>query len=156
MPQWREALQCITLCRIADVALCFLSSSLQALSIPGDFTSSQLTLSTPTPSNKVEAVVVMTTKTSPSQSWVLAFKGSTPAKAIPFDAHLVLLADNTFVTLRKEDEVLKVEVFSRGSGERVRKLANDVTLPQSAGQPVKVCTYVYDHDVIGETEVLML
>ena len=98
----------------------------------------------------------MTTKTSPSQSWVLAFKGSTPAKAIPFDAHLVLLADNTFVTLRKEDEVLKVEVFNRGSGERVRKLANDVTLPQSAGQPVKVCTYVYDHDVIGETEVLML
>lgn len=104
----------------------------------------------------MEAVVVMTTKTSPSRSWVLTFKGSTPTKAISFDAHLVLLADNIFVTLRKEDEVLRVEVFSRRSGERVRELSNDVTLPESTGQPVKVCTYVCMYsifDIIGETEV---
>ena len=115
---------------------------MQALSISDDFTASQFTLSASILPNKMEAVVVMTAKTTPPHSWVLTFKGSTPTKAFPFDAHLVLSAGNTLVALIKEDKALKVEVFSVGRGERVRELANDIPLPESVGQPVKVCTYI--------------
>ena len=121
---------------------------MQALSVSGDFTASQLTLSTPAPPNKMEAVVVMTTKTTPSRSWVLTFKGSTPTKAISFDAHLVLSADNSLVALMKDGEVLKLEVFSMERRERVKELATDIALPESAGWPVKVCTFVHGSDNI--------
>ena len=48
----------------------------------------------------------------------------------------------------KDGEVLKMEVFSMERRERVKELATDIALPESAGWPVKVCTFVHGSDNI--------
>ena len=69
---------------------------------------------------------------------MLTFKDSIPTKAIPFDAHLVLSADNSLVALLEEDKRMNVEVFNMERMEKVKEMSAVVTVPESVGRPIKV------------------